>query len=200
MSSHASSGLRLGFGLPLAALITVFIFLAMSGMIREEKGFTKNAMERDPISVVRQRTDTDLVPVETTRPDIPDTVPPAPRVREWRGDDPRTVETRAATRPETLAGEDFSSGPITMDGVILPIQPTYPQRCASRGLEGSVTVQFDVTASGNVINERVLRSTEPCFDQAALDAISRWKFRANGAGNTIATRGLTKTFSFRLRG
>ena len=56
--------------------------------------------------------------------------------------------------------------------------PVYPAELKSRGTEGTVTVQYDVTAQGQVTNVRVIASEPPgLFDDAALDAVRSLVFR-----------------------
>jgi protein TonB len=56
--------------------------------------------------------------------------------------------------------------------------PVYPSELQERGIQGQVTVQYDVTAQGLVTNARVIRS-DPVgvFDDAALQAVTSWTFR-----------------------
>ena len=61
---------------------------------------------------------------------------------------------------------------------VFRIPPIYPQRAAKRGLEGWVEVEFSITSAGLVKNARVVAaSPQGIFDNAALRAISRWKFK-----------------------
>jgi protein TonB len=56
--------------------------------------------------------------------------------------------------------------------------PIYPQRAAKRGIEGWVEVEFTITSAGLVKNAHVVAaSPRGIFDNAALRAISRWKFK-----------------------
>jgi TonB family protein len=56
--------------------------------------------------------------------------------------------------------------------------PIYPDALKSRGIEGKVTVQYDVTMEGQVANLRVVESDpRGLFDAAALTAVSTWVFR-----------------------
>jgi len=63
----------------------------------------------------------------------------------------------------------------------------YPPQAQLNGTEGFVTVEFDVTPDGDVENTAVVES-EPgaLFDQAALAAVSRWRYAAD------AQRGATR--------
>jgi protein TonB len=99
--------------------------------------------------------------------------------------------------------EDWSiSGPV--DGNALPlarIEPTYPNRAASRGIEGFVIVEFDVSETGQVINAFVLGAEPPAvFNRAALRAIERWKYNPRIVnGKAVKMTGLRTRFSFSLR-
>ncbi len=57
------------------------------------------------------------------------------------------------------------------------IEPVYPRRCES-GAQSSETVEvtFNIGSDGRVAGERVVTSSNPCFDSVALNAIKRWRF------------------------
>lgn len=55
----------------------------------------------------------------------------------------------------------------------------YPAEAQLHGIEGHATVEFDVTAQGTVENAVVVESEpDEVFDAAALDAVRRWRYRA----------------------
>lgn len=55
--------------------------------------------------------------------------------------------------------------------------PGYPARAESRGIEGWVDVQFTVTTTGATRDIVVTgASPEGAFDEAVLDAVSRWRY------------------------
>ena len=54
--------------------------------------------------------------------------------------------------------------------------PRYPQELRAAGRQGSVTVLFTVDTSGRVVDPKVQRSTDPAFEQPALDAVRQWRF------------------------
>ncbi len=74
--------------------------------------------------------------------------------------------------PATATSED--EGPLEP---LLRWDPAYPAEAQIRGTEGFVVVEFDVTPDGGVDNAAVVES-EPgaLFDQAALAAVSRWRY------------------------
>ena len=55
----------------------------------------------------------------------------------------------------------------------------YPPAARAEGIEGYVVVQYDVDAEGRVVNPRVVEATPAgVFEESALQAISRWRFRS----------------------
>ena len=77
---------------------------------------------------------------------------------------------------------DVENRKLTDDvGQVLPlvkVSPKYPRKALSRGIEGSVTVEFTVTEKGSVEDPVVVESDPPgIFDSAAIDAVSLYKYR-----------------------
>ncbi len=74
----------------------------------------------------------------------------------------------------------------------------YPPAARAAGQEGYVVVRYDVDAAGRVFNARVVEAApRGVFDEAALAAISRWRFRAPPAEQAPVT-GLQSRLTFRL--
>ena len=69
----------------------------------------------------------------------------------------------------------------TGDGEYLPIRKVraeYPPRAISRGIEGSVTMEFTVTENGTVKDPVVVDSNPPgIFDRSAIQALLKFKYR-----------------------
>jgi protein TonB len=84
-----------------------------------------------------------------------------------------TVDAKGAMTKLAISVEGSDRDAIPL----VRIDPEYPMRAQSQGIEGWVLVQFTVTASGTVKDARVVDS-EPknVFDDAALRAVSRWKY------------------------
>jgi len=93
--------------------------------------------------------------------------------------------------------------PMGVDRDVTPlvrVNPAYPPREERLGIEGSVRVQFDVTAVGTVRNAIVIAS-EPrgVFDEAALEGIARWRYNPRIVGGTAVERvGLQTLIRFTL--
>ena len=105
------------------------------------------------------------------------------------------VDARGAmSRMSMTAGSDRDVIPLVR------INPDYPPRALSRGLEGWVQVQFTITPTGTVANAVVVNA-EPknIFDDAALKAIARWRYNPKVEGGTAVERvGVQTIIRFQL--
>ena len=82
-----------------------------------------------------------------------------------------------------LPPPDPSKGPLRVGGDVkapIPVDappPVYPEGALNSRLEGTVTVEAIIDKNGRVQNLRTLRSSDPVFEAAAIEAVARWKFR-----------------------
>lgn len=61
---------------------------------------------------------------------------------------------------------------------VMRVDPVYPIEAATRGVEGSVVLQFDITESGNTDNINIVESfPEGTFDSSAIQALSQWQYK-----------------------
>lgn len=60
---------------------------------------------------------------------------------------------------------------------LVRINPEYPPAALAAKLEGEVTLQFTVTATGTVRDIVVIDSTAPEFEEPATHALSRWRYQ-----------------------
>ena len=96
-----------------------------------------------------------------------------------------------------LAG--CASGPRPLQ-LLAGADPEYPPAARAAGIEGEVTVRYDVTAAGRVANVVVL-AAKPAgvFEQAALAAVASWRFRPPTTGGEPSTApGRVSVLRFRL--
>lgn len=54
--------------------------------------------------------------------------------------------------------------------------PVYPYSAKRDGTSGEVLVEFVVDETGSVLDPRVVRSTNPVFEESSLRAVAKWKF------------------------
>ncbi len=68
--------------------------------------------------------------------------------------------------------------PVRDDMIVRSVTPDYPQKAQRRQIEGFVDLHFTVDAAGQVVDVSVVKA-EPAdmFDDAAVRALKRWKFK-----------------------
>lgn len=95
---------------------------------------------------------------------------------------PTDADQAANAAEEAAALAGFTPGPQIAPVLVeaTPIERAdaiYPPECeAGAGPIESVNVAFTVTAGGGVVSERIVESSNPCFDRAALNALRQWRF------------------------
>lgn len=94
------------------------------------------------------------------------------------------IDTRGAmSRMSMGAGSDRDVMPLVR------VPPEYPPRALTRGIEGWVLVQFTITTIGTVKDARVVDANpREIFDDAALKAISRWRYNPRVDGGVPVER------------
>jgi TonB family protein len=88
---------------------------------------------------------------------------PAPAVPPVRAPEP------APAAPQALAAEALE--------LLSSVQPEFPQALMRRLRKGDLQVEVDVSTDGTVVDARVLSSSNPRLESAALTAIRTWQFK-----------------------
>jgi protein TonB len=102
--------------------------------------------------------------------------------------------------PEVRADE-----PVRVGGDIQPptktrdAQPLYPDIARQARVQGIVILEAIIDPQGNVTNVRVLRSI-PLLDQAAIDAVRKWKYEPTLLNGVPVPIVMTVTVNFSLQG
>ncbi len=158
--------------------------------------------------------------------DVPLPPPPKPRPRKPERPKPQPVqppdtrfvtpEPELAVQPPIVDRTSLRPGPGTniIKGILpggvqgpsdaepyalVTIRPQYPPRAAMNQIEGWVTIEFVVTASGQVSDARVIAASPPqIFDAAALGGISQWKFKPAMKNGQPVSRRAVQTLVFKL--
>lgn len=77
----------------------------------------------------------------------------------------------AAPAPAPVAANEVEAR------LIETVDPVYPQRCEAKAeAVETVEIAFNISPGGGISGERVVRASNPCFEDAALNAARRWKF------------------------
>lgn len=79
------------------------------------------------------------------------------------------------------------------------IEPIYPPALRAQGIEGTVIVEVDIDAEGNVVDARLKRATGLEFDEAALRALRGSKYYPAKRGDQPVAVRVIIPVKFRLR-
>lgn len=79
------------------------------------------------------------------------------------------------------------------------INPVYPFDMRRSGLRGEVLVGFIVDSEGTVRDPYIVRSSNPGFEQAALDAVLKWRFRPGKKGGANVSTRVQQPLIFNLQ-
>ena len=162
-------------------LVTLALLFAMQGLINLQPGAESETTPGDFVEWVR-------LPREAAPPPPPPPlfdketlskapVPPIGKAPSGPGEG-FYIPVRPAGPPPidtTLTGLRDPDSPLIS---IVRVQPTYPASQEARGVEGWVDVRFDVMTNGLVTNIVVTGSSHKAFENAAIRAAQRFRFKA----------------------
>jgi protein TonB len=187
-----------------AVLITLALFLMMTRMISGASQGGAQLEHYDVVDFVRLVRESHPVDKEhrTLPPEEKPPPPPPPpdlAVQQAAPPQPAPMPMPALNMDVRLGGAPVIgrlAPPVTppaLDNEVIPlvqIPPVYPVRAERLRLGGSVVVEFTITAAGGVRDPVVVQSDPPrIFDQAAVQAILRWKFKPKlEEGKPVARR------------
>jgi protein TonB len=176
-------GLRLAIAVGLACVVTFGLFWAMQALI-SASGKLKEGRSASNIEFVRLKRDTapETKKREPPKREKPEQPPPPPDIRASKANldagSVGGVVVPDLDPADALAGGIGAGGGSDRDAVpLVRIEPEYPMRARQRGIEGWVTVQFDISAAGGVKNPTVIAAHPgTIFNRSALLAVRKWKY------------------------
>lgn len=189
---------RLTTALMFSFLTTVASFYLMKTLITTK--FTAPDVQPSIIiDLVRPMEMADLIvkPPKPTPPPEPAAVPDKPQLtlpgEVIGGIKVQTMDPIADVGPQQFGPSDGTYLPLVQ------VQPTYPRRALSRGIEGFTVVEFDISPQGLVMNPRVIATSNEVFNASALKAILKFKFKPKVEnGSPVTVYGARNKFSFEL--
>jgi protein TonB len=169
---------RLSASFILAFLLTAVVYWILQSMVSVNVDIG-DLVQASRIEFTRMRRDTEVQTKrdEKVQREKPKAAPQLPRMSFSASGPSTDIVRMTAPTVDTSARLSLGAG---SDRDVIPlvrINPDYPQRALSRGIEGWVQVQFTITAAGTVKDAKVV-DAEPknIFDDAALRAIARWRY------------------------
>jgi len=156
------------------------------------------------VEFTRMRQDSEVARKEQEKPqqERPPPVPEIPQMNLTSGNIDNNVAqlTPVVDASGAMSKMTMSAG---SDRDIIPlvrINPEYPPRALSRGIEGYVIVQFNITATGTV-RDVIVVDAKPkgMFDQAAVRAVERWRYNPRvEEGVAVERVGVQTMLTFKL--
>ena len=96
---------------------------------------------------------------------------------------PEVKIARQPPQPSVTGGAMVTPG-VRQPPVVRPVynpSPEYPAEALAKGLEGLVKIQITINLKGNVLNARLVQSSNNrSLDQAAIKAVRQWRFMIAG--------------------
>jgi periplasmic protein TonB len=192
--------IRVPFAVVAGALFSVALFLGLWQLVSVP--FDAPVLEEARvIQFTPNRVMTPIVPRRTPKvqPPPPNIVVIAPRIPGTRTEpiNPIPRQSPQVIRPPRTAM------PVGADRDVVPlvrIDPSYPPRAEANGIQGWVQVRFTVTAAGTV-RDAIVVGSEPArvFDEAALEAVARWRYNPRVDGGVAVERvGIETVIRFEL--
>ena len=187
---------------PAGATMTLLILFAMHSLIAMQPFTTTERTTHDLGVFLLQPRDEELRLMDFDPGSIEE-VEPTPLLRPIQ-DQAQEGSSFSIPAGQPLPREttEYRWNPGTQDGplvAVVRVQPTYPAGPASRGLEGFVTVMFDVFPDVSVGNISVVDSSSRLFERSAINAASRFRFKALVAnGEPQMSTGIQYRFTFEM--
>ena len=165
--------------------------------LEKPKALKTPTVIKKPTQALIKMKEAEPIPVEspapTPKPEI--LKPPAPPV-------PATTPPTQNNTPATNNSQPPATANASTSSSVIPlfrVPPEYPSVATRRHIEGWVKIEFTVKTDGTVDNAVVI-SAEPedIFNEAALAAIKKWKFKEKIVDGTPVTQRAVQKLQFKL--
>ena len=191
-------------GVVAGAVVTFGLLWLMRSVVANPNAATDSGIEGHVLDFVHVQEDEELI-IKKRKPEPPpppDEPPPDMPKPSFDTDVSMGLEIGAV---QVDVDVDISgTGGFSQDGEYLPIvkvQPIYPRRAQTRGIEGYVLLEFVVTNSGAVRDPVVIEAKPPgIFDRAAINAALKFKYKPKVVnGEPIEVAGVRNLIKFELQ-
>ena len=199
-----NSWLRVSFGAFFALLITTALLLFMDTLIHGKDFELETEKNKKIADIFMGDTDIDIQRQES-KPKKPEQAEePPPEIELDQFNDAQVNADALNIQPSLTV--DFSllgPGLSASDGEYLPfvkVQPLYPRRAQSRGVEGYCIVAYTVTASGSVKDVEVVDCSSRLFERASTQAAVKFKYKPRVVnGVAVEVPNVKNKFNFKLQ-
>jgi protein TonB len=180
---------------PLAALLTVGLFLAMQALISKEFQ-PQDKSETASFEINPKVEDIKTIERETQIDEIKkvDTPPPPPQIERAKAEKPtEKIATIEGAIPEFEAPRiDLSDVKITVSDrdaqPLVRIPPQFPSRFLNGDNSGYCKVRFDVSPEGQPFNVQATICTSNQLKSATIKSVQKWKYNPKMVDGRPASR------------
>ncbi|MAB11114.1 energy transducer TonB [Hyphomonas sp.] len=200
---------RLLVGVAIAIPIVYLLFIVMSQLISVKEVNLEKGEQRVLTAITPQQQDSEVRTRQRSKPKRIDSAkkpPPPPKVSATKSNiNLPTPQIEGAAPTELNLGrmQSLAIDPVAISDrdaqPIRPPVPTYPQRAAERGIEGSCEVRFDVDTRGKPYNIQATCS-DNVFKREAERAVGRVEFAPKIVrGKAAERRNVVYPLEFKLQ-
>ena len=187
----------------LGIVITLILFFVMQAVIATDEARLDEGAKGKLLDFVRLEEDQELQTKQRKPkpPPPPDEPPPDMPKPEFESSDiSQGVDVGAVDVDVNL---NVEGGGFSSDGEYLPIvkvNPQYPRRAQTRGIEGYVLHEYIVTKTGAVRDPVVIEAKPPgIFNRAAINAALKYKYKPKVVnGEPIDVAGVKTRITFEM--
>ena len=190
-------------GVGLGSVVTFLLFFLMQAVIATDEARLDEGAKGKLLDFVRLEEDQELQTKQRKPkpPPPPDEPPPDMPKPEFESSDvSQGVDIGAVDVNVNL---NVEGGGFSSDGEYLPIvkvNPQYPRRAQTRGIEGYVLLEYIVTKTGAVRDPVVIEAKPPgIFNRAAINAALKYKYKPKVVnGEPIDVAGVKTRITFEM--
>lgn len=172
---------RLGISLTSGVIVTFALLWLMQFLIATGRDALSDKVDFQIMDFIRVKQE-ELIEQKDRKPpkppeveDKPPEMPP-PQLDSLDPNAPRVNLSRVGVSVDiSIGGTDFA-----VDGEYLPIvrvEPMYPRRAQSRGIEGYCDMEFTVTKTGEVTDVVATECSSSVFTSNSVKAVLKWKYK-----------------------
>lgn len=200
---------RLLVGVAIAIPIVYLLFIMMSSLITVTEVKLESGEQRVLTAITPQKQDSEVRTRQRSKPKRIESAqkpPPPPQVSATKSNinlpTPK-IEGAAPTELNLGRMQSLAIDPVAISDrdaqPIRPPTPSYPQRAAERGIEGSCEVRFDVDTRGRPYNISA-SCTDSIFKSEAERAVSKVEFAPKIVrGKAAERRNVVYPLEFKLQ-
>ena len=188
----------------LGAVVTFGLLWLMRSVVANPEAATDSGVKGSVIEFVRVQEDQEVI-VKKRKPEPPPPPDePPPDMPKPSFDTEVSMGLEMGIIDQKVDIDMTDTGGFDADGEYLPIvkvQPIYPRRAQTRGIEGFVLLEFVVTNTGAVRDPVVIEAKPPgIFDRAAINAALKFKYKPKMVnGEAIEVAGVRNLIKFELQ-